>query len=157
MKCQVCQKEKEKGKEYKFLAYLVGETTRKKTGYKEYTYTTPYDLIDKQSGFVCRTCYWKSLLLSEVTLIMIAGPLLLILGDNDGAIAPGNIFLGLVLSCCALVMYLLFTGGFYYCLDKYGDRALIRLWRKDPKYKKKGVKLLDRSKAAYKGFIKREF
>jgi hypothetical protein len=152
MKCQVCRQESKTGNTYRFLSTIRGETTRKKTGFKEYTYTTPYLLVGEKRGFVCRTCFLKSLLFSDVGLILIVVPLLSLIMLFDTFLE--SLIIGLFLAGLVLFVDIVLSGGHYF-FAKYGDRALIRVWRKDPEYK--DYELLDRAKAAKIGLIKGKF
>ena len=160
MICEVCKQEQEKGQNYKFLAVVEGETTETKTGAKQYTYATLYMVSKEKSGFVCRRCFWQSLLLSEVGLVIISTPIFYITLFME---EPVNLFLGILefliynfvmlIPLVLVIIALAFGGNFFF--SKFGARALIRAWRNDSEYKP--YKLMDRGRAAKIGLIDDEF
>ena len=143
MKCQACKQISNNGETYKFFVVNVGETTRTKTGFKEYTYTTPYQVVGEEADFICRNCYLKSLLISDVGLIMIAVPVISVFFQLSD-----TFFESLVMGIIGGVLFLgldIVISGWKYFFEKYGDRVLIRVWRKKPEYK--NYELYDRAKA----------
>ncbi len=163
MECQVCNQEKKTGKTYKFFAAIEGKTTSQKTGFKQWAYTTPYQLVGEKAGFVCRACFLKSLLFSDVGLILIGIPFLTLIGLLGGGTFLEKLGIGLALAAFALLAdFTLHSANFgaNYFFAKHGDRALIRRWRKEPEFilhsLTTGGVFIDRARAKRIGFIKDE-
>ena len=131
--CVMCSHEKGDGDTYKYFIVNVGETTRT-VGWHVRMYTTTYYLHGDKSGFLCRSCYLKSLLFSEFGLFTIGLPLIICLATLSllGLLVP-FVYLGITTAAF----------GTKYYLEKFWDRALIRLHRSTYK----GLLLLDREKA----------
>ena len=149
MHCVSCGKDKEKGDQYTFYYANQGDTEKEKTGFKEYTYTTHYFNIQSKSGYVCSSCYLKSLLLSDVGLILIGVPLFLVASQMGDTFLETLIY-GILLAPLVLFLDILGFGTSYF-FKKYGDRVLIRIHRK--KLRKEGYIVVDRAKAVKLNFI----
>lgn len=149
MKCEVCNKERDKGSKYMFFAGGVGPTERKKIGIKTYQETTVHYAHGKVEGWVCRICYLKNLLISEktVVVIIITGIFSAMDGKFINNFLIGLFFTGLALGGCWL-------GSLAFFWTQHGDRALIRAYRKKPEYQ--GYRLYIRSEAHKHGWIKKD-
>lgn len=130
IECVKCSLEKGDGNLYKFFIVNQGETTRT-AAWQGRVYKTTYHLHGEKSGYMCRSCFIKSLLVSEFGLFTVGLPLIICVATLSplGLFVP---FLYLGITTAAF--------GRKYYLEKFGDRALIRLWRSTYK----GFLLLDR-------------